>query len=209
MLCPLRAFPLRLVLLVLAAVALAGCAATQIVSQWGNDQFAGKRFERVMVLGVVNDASLRRQFEDDFVRQAAARGITAVQSYRYLPNDGPQAEAEVDRAVKEAGADAVLISVVRAVEQQTTVSPGFGPPPPPFGFGYWGFYNWGWGGAYMPPRIIQYNVIFVETQLHSVRPEMLVWSGTTRTTDPSTAAREIPPFVTLILDALAQRRLLS
>jgi hypothetical protein len=188
----------------LVAMALAGCASTQFVSQWGNAQFAGTRFARILVVGVVNDASLRRQFEDDFVRQAAARGITAVQSYRYLPNDGQQSEADLDRAVKESNADGLLISVVRAVNRETTVSPGVGPPPPPFGFGYWGFYNWGWGGAYMPPRIVQFDVIFVETQLHSVKPGALVWSGTTRTTDPSTAAKEIPPFVTLILGALAQ-----
>lgn len=197
----------RALQLALAVVILGGCAATQIISQWGNEQFVGKRFNRILVVGIVNDASLRRQFEDDFVRQAATRGIPAVQSYRYLPNDGPQPEAELDRAVKESGADAVLVSVVRAVEQQTTISPGVGPPPPPFGFGYWGFYNWGWGGAYLPPRIIQYNVIFIETQLHSVTPETLVWSGTTRTTDPSTAAREIPLFVALILNALTERRL--
>jgi hypothetical protein len=197
----------RALFLLVVAFGVAGCAATQFVSQWGNEQFVGKRFDRILVVGVVNDASLRRQFEDDFVRQAAARGINAVQSYRYLPNDGPQPEPELDRAVRESGADAVLVSVVRGVERQFTVSPGVGPPPPPFGFGYWGFYNWGWGGAYMPPRIIQYDVVFVETQLHSVNPEALVWSGTTRTTDPSTAAREIPPFVTLILNALTERRL--
>jgi len=34
-----------------------------------------------------------------------------------------------------------------------------------------------------------------------------VWTGTTRTTDPSIAANEIPPFVKLILDALTERRL--
>jgi hypothetical protein len=197
----------RTLLLLAVAFGLPGCAATQFVSQWGNDQFVGKRFDRILVVGVVDDASLRRQFEDDFARQAAARGITAVQSYRYLPNDGPQAEPELDRAVREAGADAVLVSVVRGVDREIRVSPGFGPPPPPFGFGYWGFYNWGWGGAYVPPQIIQYNVIFIETQLHSVKPEALVWSGTTRTTDPPSASREIPAFVSLILDALTQRRL--
>jgi hypothetical protein len=196
----------RILLLLVVAFGLAGCAATQFVSQWGNDQFAGKRFDRILVVGVVNDASLRRQFEDDFVRQAAARGVAAVQSYRFLPNDGPQPEPELDRAVRESGADAVLVSVVRGVDREIRVSPGFGPPPPPFGFGYWGFYNWGWGGAYLPPQIIQYNVIFIETQLHSVKPETLVWSGTTRTTDPSSASREIPAFVSLILNALAERR---
>jgi hypothetical protein len=190
-----------------AALALAGCASTVFVSQWGNEQFAGRKPDRILVVGVVRDASLRRQYEDEFVRQAQARGVAAVQSYRYLPNDGPQSESDMKRAVAESGADAVLVSVVRSVERQTMISPGFWPPPPPFGFGWYGFYSWGWGGAYMPPQIIQYDVIFIETQLHSVKPDALMWSGTTRTTDPSTAAREIPPFVTLILNALTERRL--
>lgn len=193
-------------LLAVTTLALAACASTSFVSQWTNDQLAGRKFERVLVVGVVKDASLRRLYEDEFVRQAQARGITAIQSYRYVPDEGVQSEAQLDKAVAEARADAVLVSVVKSADRQTTVSPGFYSPPP-FAFGYYGFYSYGWGGAYVPPRVVQYDVIYVETQLHAVKPDALAWSGTTRTTDPSTAAKEIPPFVTLILNALVERKL--
>jgi len=199
-----RFAPLALALI--AALALAACASTRFISQWSNDQFVGRKFDKILVVGIVRDVGLRRQFEDDFVRQAQARGINAVQAYRYLPEDGVQSEARLKQAVAESGADGVVVSVVKKVDQQTQVSPGM-VMPPPVGFGYYGFYSYGWGASYIPPTVYTYDVIYIETQLHSVRPEALVWTGTTRTTDPSIAANEIPPFVKLILDALTERRL--
>jgi hypothetical protein len=197
----------RLAGLVLAALLLAACAAsTSFVTQWGDDAWKGGRLQKVLVVGVVKDPSARRQFEDDFVRQAAAMGVQAVASYRFIPEDGPVPQERLDKAVAAAGADGVLVSTVQAVDQRVSVSPGYYAGPPP-GFGYYGFYRWGWGGAWIPPTTYVYNVVYVATQLHAVKGDQLVWAGTTQTVDPRNPAKDIPAFSKLILDALRARNL--
>jgi len=196
---------LRFVAICIAAFALAGCAATSFVSEWADDSYAGKKLTRVLIVGVVKDASLRRQFEDEFVRQARAAGVDVVQSYRYVPEDGPVPEDRLRKAVAESGADGVVVSAVQRVDQQVQYSPGYYAGPP-VGFGYYGFYRWGYAGAYVPPTAYVYMVVYVETQLHAVQPDTLLWAGTTKTIDPSAPAKEIPAFTKLILDALLAKR---
>jgi hypothetical protein len=193
--------------LAVAALVLAGCAAsTSFVSQWGDDSWKGGKVQKVLVVGVVKDASLRRQFEDDFVRQASTAGVQAVPSYRFIAEDGPVSEAVLRKAVADSGADGVLVSAVQRVDQRVSVSPGYYAGPP-IGFGYYGFYRWGYGAAYMPPTAYAYNVVYVETQFHAAKSETLLWAGTTQTIDPRNPGKDIPVFSKLILDALRARQL--
>jgi hypothetical protein len=204
---PARQPFLRFAGLALAALVLASCAASSsFVTQWGDPAWSGERLQKVLVVGVVKDPSLRRQFEDDFVRQASAMGVPAIPSYRYIPEDGPVPEARLAKAVAESGADGVLVSTVQAVDQRVSVSPGYYAGPPP-GFGYYGFYRWGFGGAWIPPTAYVYNVVYVATQLHAVKGDRLLWAGTTQTVDPRNPAKDIPAFSKLILDALRARNL--
>ncbi|MCX7893174.1 MAG: hypothetical protein N2544_12500 [Burkholderiales bacterium] len=185
---------------VLAVLALAGCATTSLVASWTDESWQGGKREKLLVVGVARDATLRRVYEDEFVRRAAAAGVQAVQSYRFIPEDGPVPEERLRQAVAESGADGVLTSALLAVTQQTTVSPGFAAPP--VGFGYYGFYRWGWGSAVVAPTVQTYFVFFIDTRLHDAKSNALIWAGTTRTASFDSAAAEIRGFVDVVLGAL-------
>jgi hypothetical protein len=51
-------------------------------------------------------------------------------------------------------------------------------------------------------------VVTVETNLWDVASNKLVWSGTTQTFAPGSVNQEAPGFAKLIIDALAERKLL-
>lgn len=73
-------------------VAAGGCAtrATSIDAQWVNPDYAGKRsVTSVMVMAAIRDATNRPIFEDRMVAALSAAGVKAVQSYKYLPDNGP------------------------------------------------------------------------------------------------------------------------
>lgn len=197
--------PRSILVLVLLALAAAGCATTSLVSSWTDESWSGGKRTKLLVVGVARDASLRRLYEDEFVRRAAAAGVQAVQSYRFVPEDGPVSEERLRKAVAESGADGVLTSALVAVTQEAVVSPGFAGPPP--GFGYYGFYRWGWGGAYVPPTVRTYYVFFIETRLHDAGTNALLWAGTTRTASFDSAASHIRGFVDVILGALRAGKL--
>ncbi len=122
-------------LLAAAIVALSGCASTEINARWLNPQ-AGNRLpvKSVMVMDINRDSTARRIYEDAMVAQLNARGVKAVQSYKFLPDDGPAEQQVIQAAVAKVGADAVLISRTVSVTHEVQVSPGYGRRPT---VGFW------------------------------------------------------------------------
>jgi hypothetical protein len=187
-----------------AALGLTACAAsTQIVNQWVSPDYTSPRFRKIMVIGVSKQASIRRTFEDEFVTQLKAAGVEAVPSYLYIPEDDQVDESQLQAAVKQAGADAVIITRLVRVEKKTEVSPGFYQPAP---FGFYGGYSAAWRGYYEPPRVYQYDVYISETSLYDMN--QLVWAGTVETTAPDDINKEIQRYVNTVIDALKSKNLL-
>ena len=119
--------PLRISALAIGlALILTSCASsTKIVNQWVNPEYRAPNFKRIVVVGVTKQPSLRRTFEDEFVSRLTTEGVDAVPSYRYIPEDGEVAEARLQEAVRQANADAALITRLVTVEKKTEVVPGF------------------------------------------------------------------------------------
>jgi hypothetical protein len=198
--------PLRIFALAMAvALGLTACAAsTKIVNQWVNPDYTSPRFRKMMVIGVSKQPSIRRTFEDEFVKQLKVAGVEAVPSYLYIPEDGQVDEGRLQEAVKRANADAVIITRLVRVEKKTEMSPGFYQPGP---FGFYGGYSAAWLGYYEPPRIYQYDVYISETSLYDMN--QLVWAGTVETTDPGDINKEIERYVDTVIDALKSKNLLA
>lgn len=200
----------RLVLLGGAALLLSACASTQFNAQWLNPE-AGNRLpvRNVLVIGISRDTTARRIYEDTMVAQLAARGVKAQPSYRSLPDDGPAAQPAIERAVRDAGADAVLISRTVSVTSEVRVSPGM-VVGPPYGFGWGGFYGYYhgmWASAYaIPPSVYTVQTVVVDTRLFDAKDFMVLWSGSSTTTPTSGMQTTITDFATSLVTALADAR---
>jgi hypothetical protein len=190
------------------AFVLTGCAATKIVTEWSNPDYASPRFKRILVIGVSKQPSIRRTFEEEFVNKLKAAGVDAVPSYRYIAEDGQVDEAHLNEAVKKANADGVIITRLVRVEKKTEVSPGFYQPAPAAGFGFYRGYSTAWLGYYEPPRVYQYEVYVSETSVYDVTKNQLVWTGTAETTDPGDIGNEIKRYVDIVIDALKSKNIL-
>lgn len=200
---------IRAVALIGAALALAACAtSTQFNAQWVNPQ-AGSRLpvKNVLVIGISRDTTARRVYEDTMVAQLTARGVKAQPSYRSLPDDGPAPQAAIEKAVRDAGADAVLISRTVSVTNEVRVSPGM-VMGPPYGFGWGGFYGYYhgmWSSAYaMPPNVYTVQNVVVDTRLFDAKDFLVLWSGSSTTTPTSSMQTTISEFVTTLVTALAE-----
>jgi len=193
--------------LIAAALLLGGCAATQIVNQWSNPSYAAVSFKRILVIGVSKQTSIRRNFEDEFVAQLRAVGADAAPSYEFTPENGPVEESRLARAVKQAGADAVITTRLVRVERKAEYIPGtYGPYP---GFGFYRWYSSAWVGFYEPPRLHFYDIYISETSLHDVRNDRLVWSGIAKTTQLGDIRQETKEYVEVVIAALREKNLLA
>lgn len=214
----------NLMLVLLAAAAVAGCAteATRLDAQWVNPQFAGQRAVRsLMVMGVSRDASTRRLYEDRMVASLRAAGVRAVQAYLTLPDDGPIPEERLQRAVRAADVSHVIVSRIINVTQQVNVTPGmvtttaWGPGPgwgpgSPRGPGWRGFHGhhssmWGPTMISTPPRITTSQDVNADTRLFDARDAEVLWAASTTTslgTTSATVPQVIDQFVGLIVATL-------
>src|SRR5262245_24004905 len=197
--------PLRILALAIAVVlSVAGCAAsTKIVNQWTSPDYTSPRFKKIMVIGVSKQASIRRTFEDEFVTKLRAAGVDALPSYLYIPEDGQVDEGRLQAAVKQSGADAVIITRLVRVDKKSEVSPELYQPAP---FGFYVGYSAAWFDEYEPPRVYQYDVYISETSLYDMN--QLVWAGTVETTAPDDINKEMQRYVDTVIDALKNKNLL-
>ena len=209
----------RLLLATALGVWVAGCAttATTIDAQWVNPDFAGKREVRsVLVMSAVRDTTGRRVFEDRMVSALSAAGVKAVQSYKYIPQDGPVAEDALRNAVAQAGVTHAMVTRITNVSTQVNVSPGMvmGPAWGP-GWGWGGGWGMGWGGfagyynamwaTSVPPTVTTTQNVLSDTRLLDARDAVVLWSAaTTTSTGYNKAPQIIDQFVQLIVAALTK-----
>ncbi len=201
----------RLVLWAAATVLLASCAtSTQFNAQWLNPE-AGDRLpvRNVLVIGISRDTTARRIYEDAMVAQLAARGVKAQPAYKSLPDDGPASQPAMEKAVRNAGADAVLISRTVSVTNEVRVSPGM-VMGPPMGFGWGGFYGYYhgmWSSAYaIPPSVYTVQNIVVDTRLFDAKDFMLLWSGSSTTNPTSSMQSTIAEFAATLVQELSNAK---
>ena len=194
-------------LLAVAIVVLSGCASTEINARWLNPQ-AGNRLpvKSVMVMDINRDSTARRIYEDAMVAQLNARGVKAVQSYKFLPDDGPGEQQVIQAAVAKVGADAVLISRTVSVTNEVHVSPGY-VAGPPWGFGwpgFYGYYHGYWSAAYaFPPSVYTVQKVLIDTRLFDAKDYLVLWSGSSTTVPTGSMQQTIQDFAKTITETLA------
>jgi hypothetical protein len=192
---------------VAAVLLLGACASTSLVNQWKSPEFSGPPLRKVLVVGVTQQPSVRRVFEDEFAAALRAAGVEAVPSYTIIAEDGRAEQALLEQAVEEQGADGVLVTRLVRSEQKTQVTPGYYHPAPAMGF--YGWYSAAWVGYYEPPMVYQYDVVTSETSLYSPPQSRLVWSGTTETFSPRDVKKETQGFAKVIIGALREQGIVA
>jgi hypothetical protein len=190
---------------VVVCLALAACASTRLVNQWQAPEYGGAGFDKILVIGISEEAGNRRAFEDVMTRKLAERGVEAIPGYRVLPRtDAAADEPTLLDAVRDSGADAVLMTRLVRVKDEVVYTPGYasgyvdtvGRP------GFYGYYRSAWS-YYQPPRVDRYQVAILETNLWDADSQQLAWSATTETFDPMDVGREVGELADVIVGALA------
>ena len=200
-----RTLLLRIVRIFFITLALNGCStATPIVSEWRNPAQASDSFQRLMIGGPSGDASVRRNFEDEFVAQLTAVGIDALASYRYMPENEGTNENNLKQAAQKARADGLLLTRSVRVEEKTH----YPPMGPEISFGIFGSnVGAGWTGIPGGSGPYRYNEYTSETALYDLANNELAWTGTVKMREPTNVQTAIKSYVQTITKALAAQNL--
>ena len=173
------------------------CATTSLTSVWMNDTYEGDTLKNILIVGVIEPQTLRKQFEDELVRQLKTKGTKGVASYTVFTEETMPDKEEIDLKIKELGMDSVLIARlvhIRDIEAYETY---------PSYFDYSGFY------ILCCQNIVSsgYNVKF-ETKIFEAKNEKLIWSASSETLLERFPENIISSFISAIIKDLHNKKLI-
>ena len=164
----------------LAAAALTmGCATTEMTNTWTDPSAKGAAMSRIAVIAMTKDPGLRRMAEDSAAAQLA--GAQATPSYQVLGDADLKDREGVKAKLKAAGYNGVLVMRLAGVSEQVTA---VGPYDT-----FDGYYDYAGGAVYAPGYLETDTVVRVISNLYSLPDNKLVWSGTSKTFDPTSASQ--------------------
>lgn len=160
------------------------CApSTEIVKSWHEpgSVVSSSGSHKVLVVGMVKDESSRRIVEDNLVRRLNGKGVA---SYSVLTEAMLKAAQEDQLAEKltQGGFTHVLMVRLADIEKETSYVPG---TTTGYYGGYGRYYGYGAGMYTTPGYYTEDKNYFIETAVYSISPDKLLWTGTTKTVNPS------------------------
>lgn len=178
---------------------LAACGpSTKMTKSWMDPSVTPatwKPFKKVLFLGMMKDESTRRIVED---KMAAAFPGKVVASYTYL-TAADTVDSQVETKLNNDGFDGIVYMKLANVEQSMSYVPGT-----TYG-GFYGYRGYGYGmygtqGYYQEDKT--YNV---ETNIYSLVPPKLLWSGTTSSMNPSKLDKTADEIIMVIKDEFTKK----
>lgn len=189
-----RTFRRTATLLFIAAL-VAGCASTQIVSQWTDPQYKSGPLKKVVVFIAAKDEALRRAAEDRAVA-ALTGGTKGVASYTLFPDQkelDKRNEEKIKAVLEKQGIDGAIVTRLEAVDKDsvyvpphTYAVPGAAPPVAGVPYGsFYGYYGYAYGYAYATPGYTYQETKYrIETLVYRLPQGNIVWTATTESVNP-------------------------
>lgn len=195
----------KIISLVIVALFLSSCASTTLIDAWKNPGVASQKFHKLLVISIAEKGSTRRVYEGVLVGELIQRGVDAVPGHKILKGDEKVDQQVLEKAVKEAGSDAVLTLQTVKVEKQTAVEPAYAYPGywAPYDFPSWNFYRY-YGAApfYETPYLSTYEVATILVSLFDGQTGKLLWAATIQTSEPAqvlSVSKDVAQIVVLAL----------
>jgi hypothetical protein len=188
---------------------LSACVSTSIVERWKDPGFAGPALHKMLVVSIQRDQGRRRLWEDAMVAALAKQGVQAEASYTVFPDQTPAPEQLTAMASRD-GFDGVAATHFVRAGQHITAYGGWGGWGGGGGWGGWGYRPWGpgpWGPGYVESD----EITDYQTDVYTIDAAggKLIWTGITRSVDPSSTKRVTEGISRALVPQLAKEGILA
>ncbi|MCK5442716.1 MAG: hypothetical protein KAJ23_12575 [Maribacter sp.] len=202
---------------ILGMLTLAACSSTRFVDSWKNREITAFEPQKLLVIGMTENLTARKIFEEELKEQFIKRGINAYESSVAIDQSftaSKRSEEEID-AMKEKllqeGFDAVVITAIVGIDDKRAYSSGY------YTFGYnwyrFGRYYYRFQNVYYTPDYYSdYKVYHVETSIYSIKEDVdksLIWVGTFNIVDPVNITSTVNDYVERIIAQLVRENLIA
>ena len=210
-------FALKLGLL----LGMAGCSSTTIGGAWKDPEYRGGTLDKVLVIGIAKQETMKRLYEDAFVAALQQQGITASPGYKILPKSESNDKDLIVKRVKELGFKNVLISRVAAkktvefIHPSTTTFVGDAGyryryyRDYPYYNHYYDYYDRGYATViHSPTYTTTSDLIILETNIYESANGEIIYSVQTQSLLDYGSEKTIKEVVRAIMDNLKDNQLI-
>ena len=193
----------RLVLAFAMSALLVACASRPL-AEWHDSSFSGA-VDNILIIGVSDRPAVRRQFEDAFVKELAALGVSAKPSYQILTDEQISSKDNLDAAIRAQSMDAVLVTSVIGVEEiETYTPPTYTYTPSALDRHYRDYHSYFNHAVQVatPGYWDKYEVLKLESNLYDSSSQKLIWSIQSESFDPRSASQLIDDQITVAIKSL-------
>lgn len=190
--------------LALAAGMVAACAGPQTTldNEWMSPAARQQPpLKKVATIFLSPNQTMRHSGEDQLARDLYQTGVQATPGYMIFGDNPQDLDLESMKAkLRQMGYDGVV--TLRVVDRQQDVES----VPATFDY-YWGYWGPSYYGTYWPGYTYTETVYRLEAAAYSLRTGQLVWSGLTKTVDPSSAHDLVGQTSEVVASQLVKRGL--
>lgn len=198
-------------ILTLSFLLLSACSSTNLVTSWSEPEYSGEPLKKLLVIAVMKNELQRNVYEDQFVQNLQDNDVTGIAAYRVIQGkDTGYNEKDIREAVRKTGADAAIIARLTAIKKQERYVPPTYDYEPAFGYGrgFYGYYGMSERYVSTPGYTTTDTIVELETTVFSAATEKMIWAGSTRSTNPSSATSVVNKNASLIIKDMKKAGLL-
>jgi hypothetical protein len=202
---------------ILGILTLTACSSTRFVDSWKNKEIVAFSPQKLLVIGMTENLTARKIFEEELKEQFITRGINAYESSVAIDQSftaSKRSEEEIEsmkEKLLQKGFDAVVITAIVGVDDKREYNSGY------YTFGYnwyrFGRYYYRFQNVYYEPDYFSdYKVYHIETSIFSIKEDedkSLVWVGTFNIVDPVNITSTVNDYVARIIAQLERENLID
>ncbi|TVZ27556.1 hypothetical protein JM83_2605 [Gillisia sp. Hel_I_86] len=207
---------MKKIFILLNILMLSSCSSTQFVDSWKNKELREFQPQKTLVIGVTQNLTARKIFEENLTKELVRRGLPAVEGLSVLePSfiNSEKTEEEINRMIEglsDAGFDAVIVTALKGVEDKKNYNPDY----------YITNYRWTRFGRYYyryqdiyynPGYYNNYKVFHVETSIYKLQQtegKSLVWVGAFNIVNPQTITSTLNDYIKAIIKKLEKDKVI-
>ena len=190
------------------------CSTTKLVDFWKSTETPEYESNKILVIGMSSDASVRRAFEEEVSKSLEREGVVAVRSIDFFENAFQVAERTekemdlVENSLLEAGFDSVLFSKVTSSEEKVTMTQAISNFSNEFlNFKEYYVEN---QNIYTSRQTNSYKVFHTETSVFCIcedKERELLWKGAIDLVAPEKPIIAIKQYVRVLLNSLEENEI--
>lgn len=208
---------MKKIFLIIGVLIVASCSSIKFIDSWKNEEISSFKPQKLLVVGMTENLTARKIFEEELKEAFKLRNIYAEESKIVFDEsftNSKRSEEEIDEMIEEIsddGFDAVIITAVKGVDEKRDYSTNYytvGYRWSHFGHYYYRFQD----VYYMPEYYESYKVYNIETSIYNINEKeskSLIWVGSFNLVNPQTISTTVEDYVARIIKQLEDENLIE